>query len=85
MDPFSRMLTAIREKDDNDRRDENREWMIRQLRAILTRENSNPVSFQRATCKWARDALRRLGAEPTAQKSDTDANSSPPSKPQVRP
>lgn len=77
MDPFGQLLTAIRGEEGN----EDREWMIRNLRAILAREHSPPALFQTATCNWARDALRRLGAEPTARKSDTDENSSRRSKP----
>jgi len=75
MDPFSSLLTALRGEN------EDREWMIRNLRAILAREHSPPALFQTAVCNWARDALRRLGAEPTEPKSDTAPNSSRPSKP----
>ena len=78
MDPFEGLLTALRGED------EDRKWIIRNLRALLAREHSPPNLFQVATCNWARAALRRLGAEPTGPKNDTAANSSPRSKPPGR-
>ncbi len=84
MEQWEKSRDALLRALGGDGRNEDREWMIRNLRAILAREHAPPATFQRSVCNWARDALRRLGAEPTEPKNATDANSLPRSRPPGR-